>query len=100
MSRREPLITKPDSPDEDAAAPERPRHGPGRMSHGPMAQNVAEKAINFGPSLRRADGLMGNLHLCSGSCAKLPALWHQLPGGGGRILRRFGKIKWELGKNL
>ena len=39
------------------AAPERPR-GPGRMGHGPMAQNVNEKAINFGPSLRRLLGLL------------------------------------------
>lgn len=40
------------------AAPERPRVGPGRMGHGPMAQNVNEKAINFGPSLRRLLGLL------------------------------------------
>ncbi|MGI5951815.1 MAG: ABC transporter ATP-binding protein [Brooklawnia sp.] len=35
-------------------APERPKHGSRAASHGPMAAgNIAEKAINFGPSLRR-----------------------------------------------
>ena len=58
MSRREPLITKPDSPEKEPAAPKRPRQGPARMGHGPMAQNVAEKAINFGPSLRRLMGML------------------------------------------
>jgi len=34
-------------------APERPKHGPQTRGHGPMAMGPAEKAINFGPSLRR-----------------------------------------------
>ena len=39
-------------------APERPKHGPQVRGHGPMAQGPVEKAINFGPSLRR---LLGRL---------------------------------------
>mgnify|MGYP000340764856 CR=1 FL=1 len=40
-------------------APERPKDGPRQRGHGPMGnQGPAEKAINFGPSLRR---LLGNL---------------------------------------
>lgn len=39
-------------------ANERPKHGPRTMGHGPMAQNMAEKAVNFGPSLKR---LLGQL---------------------------------------
>ena len=70
MSRREPLITKPDSPEKEPAAPKRPRQGPARMGHGPMAQNVAEKAINFGPSLRR---LMGSpAHRWRGRSPRIP----------------------------
>ena len=34
-------------------APERPKHGPQTRGHGPMAMGPQEKAINFGPSLRR-----------------------------------------------
>ncbi len=34
-------------------APERPKHGPQVRGHGPMAHGPAEKAISFGPSLRR-----------------------------------------------
>lgn len=34
-------------------APERPKHGPQARGHGPMSMGPAEKAINFGPSLRR-----------------------------------------------
>ena len=34
-------------------APERPKHGPQVRGHGPMASGPTEKAINFGPSLRR-----------------------------------------------
>ena len=40
-------------------APERPKHGPQVRGHGPMGgMGVQEKAINFGPSLRR---LLGTL---------------------------------------
>jgi len=40
-------------------APERPKNGPQQRGHGPMGQQgPSEKAINFGPSLRR---LLGNL---------------------------------------
>ena len=39
-------------------APERPKHGPQVRGHGPGAQGPVEKAINFGPSLRR---LLGRL---------------------------------------
>ncbi len=39
-------------------APERPKHGPQFRGHGPGAQGPVEKAINFGPSLRR---LLGRL---------------------------------------
>ncbi|HHU38966.1 MAG TPA: ABC transporter ATP-binding protein [Propionibacterium sp.] len=34
-------------------APERPKHGPQVRGHGPMGSGPQEKAINFGPSLRR-----------------------------------------------
>ncbi len=40
------------------AANERPKHGPRAMGHGPMAQHVAEKAVSFGPSLRRLLAMM------------------------------------------
>ncbi len=40
-------------------APDRPTPGPHPRGHGPMGQQgPSEKAINFGPSLRR---LLGNL---------------------------------------
>ena len=40
-------------------APERPKHGPQVRGHGPMGgMRDQEKAINFGPSLRR---LLGTL---------------------------------------
>ncbi len=44
------------------------------------------------------DGAMIDLHLCSDSCAKLPALRRRLPGGMGRYLRWLGKIEGKLGK--
>ncbi|MDR1449347.1 MAG: ATP-binding cassette domain-containing protein [Propionibacteriaceae bacterium] len=58
---------------DDAAAPEpaslepaetkaaaRPRYGPSRSGHGgPMGGHVAEKAVNFGPSLRRLVSYLG-----------------------------------------
>ncbi|WP_051215433.1 ABC transporter ATP-binding protein [Granulicoccus phenolivorans] len=34
-------------------APERPKNAPTGPQHGPMAQRVNERAINFGPSLKR-----------------------------------------------
>ncbi len=40
-------------------ANERPKHGPRTIGHGPMAgHGVAEKAVAFGPSLRRLLGQM------------------------------------------
>ncbi|WP_300084125.1 ABC transporter ATP-binding protein [Propioniciclava sp.] len=47
-------------------AAERPKHGPQVRGHGPMAQGPAEKAINFGPSLRR---LLGTLR------PEMPRIW-------------------------
>lgn len=58
MSSRERVITQPDNSTVQPTAPERPKHGPRQMGHGPMAQNVAEKAISFGPSLRRLVGML------------------------------------------
>ena len=43
---------------EPIKANERPKHGPVRMGHGPMSQNMHEKAVAFGPSLRRLLGMM------------------------------------------
>lgn len=47
-------------------AAERPRHGPQVRGHGPMSQGPNEKAINFGPSLRR---LLGTLR------PEMPRIW-------------------------
>lgn len=44
-------------------APERPKHGPQVRGHGPGAQSPAEKAINFGPSLRRLLGQLRTEHV-------------------------------------
>ncbi len=48
----------PDPENRVTDAPERPKHGPQVRGHGPMAQGPSEKAINFGPSLKR---LLGQL---------------------------------------
>ncbi len=50
-------------------------------------------------SMFLVDGAMIDLHLCSDSCAKLPALRRRLPGGRGRYLRWLGKIEGKLGEN-
>lgn len=45
-------------PDQTVKANARPKVGPRTMQHGPMAQNVGEKAVSFGPSLKRLLGFM------------------------------------------
>ena len=43
---------------EPVKANERTKHGPRSFGHGPMAQNMHEKAVAFGPSLHRLLGMM------------------------------------------
>ncbi len=83
-------------------APERPKHGPQVRGHGPMSQGPVEKAINFGPSLRRLLGRLRPERLRIGAVVILTAVAVVANVIGPKVLGEMTNLLFAglVGKNL